>query len=368
MKSEVYFTNVRSRSEKDNKISKIKRLFDAAGFEKSVGQDDLTAIKVHFGERGTDAFINPVFVRQVVDKVKALGARPFVTDTNTLYGGGRSNSADHIVTAIEHGFDYSVLGAPVIIADGLCSQNFSQVGIEGKHFQSVKIAGDIAAADSLIVLSHFKGHLLSGFGGAIKNLAMGCAPAIGKAEQHSTRPIIFPNLCIGCGECANTCPSSAIAVETKILSIDLNACKGCGECLRACPVHAIDFDWMVQVPPFLERMAEYAMGPVRGKQGKLGFINFLLNITPDCDCLPWSDAPIVSDIGILASTDPVAIDHASYDLVNSQSGLEKSLLKHNLGQGMDKFKAIWENTDGLYLLKYGEKIGLGNNGYRLIEI
>lgn len=216
MKSTVYFTSVRARSDKDNKISKIKKLFDAAGLAEVASEGELTAVKVHFGERGTDAYINPVLVRQVVDKLKALGARPFVADTNTLYGGGRANSADHAVTAIEHGFDYSVVGAPVIIADGLKSQNLSDVRIEGRHFQSVKIAGDIVAADSLIVLSHFKGHLLSGFGGAIKNLGMGCAPAAGKAEQHSTRPIFNPDLCIGCGQCAETCPSSAVTVETKI--------------------------------------------------------------------------------------------------------------------------------------------------------
>jgi len=156
MKSAVYFTSVRARSDKDNKISKIKKLFDAAGLAEVAGEGELTAVKVHFGERGTDAYINPVLVRQVVDKLKALGARPFVADTNTLYGGGRANSADHAVTAIEHGFDYSVVGAPVIIADGLKSQNLSDVRIEGRHFQSVKIAGDIVAADSLIVLSHFK--------------------------------------------------------------------------------------------------------------------------------------------------------------------------------------------------------------------
>ena len=368
MESEVYFTSVRARSDKENKISKVQKLFDAAGMAEVADKGDLAAVKVHFGERGADAYINPVLVRQVVDKLKTLEAMPFVTDTNTLYGGGRSNSADHVVTAILHGFDYSVVGAPVIIADGLKSQNFSEVAINGRHFQSVKIAGDVAEADSLIVLSHFKGHLLSGFGGAIKNLGMGCAPAAGKAEQHSTRPIFNPDLCQGCGQCADICPSSAVTVETKISGIDFNACKGCGECLRVCPAHAIDFDWMVQVLPFLERMAEYAQGAVKGKQGKMGFFNFLLNITPDCDCLPWSDAAIVPDIGILASKDPVAIDHASYDLVNSQVGLENSLLRRNHHPGEDKFQGLWEYTDGLYLVKYGARIGLGNSDYRLIEI
>jgi uncharacterized Fe-S center protein len=368
MKSEVYFANVRARSENENKISKLQKLFDAAGMAEVVGKGDLAAVKVHFGERGTDAYINPVLVRQVVDRLLSLGARPFVTDTNTLYGGGRANARDHTVTATEHGFGYSVLGAPVIIADGLKGQNFCEVETNTRHFQSVKIAGDIVYADSLIVLSHFKGHLLSGFGGAIKNLGMGCAPSTGKAEQHSTKPIFNADLCTGCGKCANICPSLAISMETKISGIDYNACKGCGECLRVCPAHAIDLDWMVQVPPFLERMAEYALGAISGKHGKVGFFNFLLNITPDCDCLPWSDAPIVPDIGILASKDPVAIDHASYDLVNLQTGMQNSLLMRNHQPGKDKFQGVWEHTNGYYQLKYGAEIGLGNIDYRLIEI
>jgi len=209
---------------------------------------------------------------------------PLITDTNTLYGGGRSNSLNHLVTAIEHGFGYDVTGAPLIIADGLCGENINEIQIDKKHFNSVKIAGGMVRADSMIVLSHFKGHVLSGFGGAIKNLAMGCAPATGKAEQHLAKPIFRQELCIGCNRCAEVCPGSAISVETRILNIDHNACKGCGECLRVCQVHDIDFDWTVAIPPFLERMAEYAFGALQNKSGRAGFLNFLLNITPDCDC------------------------------------------------------------------------------------
>lgn len=368
MESAVYFADVRARSDKENKLNKIRRLFDAAGLAEVVRKGDLTATKLHFGERGADAYINPVLVRGIVDTVRALGANPFLTDTNTLYSGGRANSADHLATAIEHGFAFAVVGAPLIIADGLRGENFREVLISKKHFQSVKIAADIVAADSMIVLSHFKGHILSGFGGALKNLGMGCAPAAGKAEQHSTRPIFNPELCVGCRRCSEICPVAAITVETHISGIDYNACRGCGECLRVCPGHALDFDWMVQVPPFLERMAEYALGAVQGKGGRMGFVNFLLNITPDCDCLPWSDAPFVPDIGILASKDPVAIDHASYDLVNRQLGSRNSLLKHNFEPGRDKFKGIWEYTKGPHLLEYAAGIGLGSMDYRLIEI
>ena len=189
MASEVYFADLRARNPEENTISKIQKLFDKAGFAELLGEGDLTAIKIHFGEYGNDGYINPVFVRQVVEKIRTAGAKPFVTDTNTLYSGSRHNAVDHLTTAIEHGFDYSVVRAPLIISDGLKSQNAADIDIEQKHFKSVKIGSDIAAADSMIVMSHFKGHIVAGFGGAIKNLAMGCAPAAGKKDQHfSTSP------------------------------------------------------------------------------------------------------------------------------------------------------------------------------------
>ncbi|MDR3544045.1 MAG: DUF362 domain-containing protein, partial [Desulfosporosinus sp.] len=165
MSSKVYFVNLRARSDKNNKISKIRTLFDRAGFNELIQKDDLTAIKLHFGERGSDGFISPLFVRQVVDKIKERGAKPFLTDTNTLYGGSRHNSVDHLLTALEHGFDFTVTGAPIIIADGLRSDNITEVEINKKHFKKVKLAKDIVNADSVIVLSHFKGHEMGGFGG-----------------------------------------------------------------------------------------------------------------------------------------------------------------------------------------------------------
>ena len=180
MSGKVWFASLRARSPEDSTEAKVRRLFDAAGLSSCLEARDKTAIKLHFGEKGNDSYISPVFVRQVVDRVKAAGALPFVTDTNTLYLGSRSNAVDHITTAILHGFDYAVVGAPVIIADGLTGKNVAHVAINKKHFRTVTIAGDIAAADSMIVMTHFKGHEVAGFGGAIKNLAMGCAPPAGK--------------------------------------------------------------------------------------------------------------------------------------------------------------------------------------------
>lgn len=368
MVSAVYFAGVRTRSDRDNKLNKIRRLFDAASMAEAVRKGDITAVKLHFGERGNDTYVNPVLVSPVVEKIKEIGAKPFLTDTNTLYGGSRANSIDHLVTALQHGFGYEVTGAPLIIADGLRSDYCRQVRINGKHFQSVKIAGEIASANSMIAVSHFKAHLPAGFGGAVKNLGMGCAPAAGKADQHSTRPIFNAEMCLGCGFCKEICPANAIKVDKKITSIDYDACLGCGECLRTCPTHAIDFDWFVEVPPFMERIAEYALGAVKGKEKRVGFFNILLNITPDCDCVSWSDASFVPDIGILASRDPVAVDQASFDLVNRQAGLQNSLLQRNHAPGEDKFKGLWKNTDGLVQLEHAAKIGLGGREYSLIEV
>ncbi len=368
MQSRVYFASTRARSYQENKQNKIKGLFDAAGLNEVVHKGDLTAIKIHFGERGNDSYVNPVLVRPIADRIRAQGARPFLTDTNTLYGGSRANAVDHLQTALEHGFGNAVAGAPVIIADGLKSDNYQEAKIDKKHFQKVKIAGEIVSADSLIVVSHFKAHLPAGFGGAIKNLGMGCATAEGKAEQHSAKPVFNAELCQGCRACLESCPGKAITVEKKITAVDYDLCKGCGKCLRVCPTHALDFNWFVEVPPFMERLTEYALGAVAGKENRVGFFNFLLNITPDCDCVPWSDAPLVPDIGILASRDPVAIDQASYDLVNRQMGLSNSLLQKNREPGTDKFLGVWENTLGNIQLDYGAEIGLGNKEYRLIEI
>ena len=366
--ADVYFANLRARSHHESKIQKIRRLFDAAGLGEVVRPGDLTAVKLHVGERGCDTYLHPVFARQVVDKVKERGARPFITDTATLYAGSRADAVGHTVTAIEHGFAYAVAGAPVIVADGLSGGYWREVAVDGKHFRSVRIAGSILDAESMIVLSHVKGHDTAGVGGAIKNLGMGCAPPSGKAEQHAARPCLEGENCIGCGRCTLVCPQAAMTVVEGKALFNPEHCVGCGDCVRACPEGAIDFDWTTEIRPFLERLCEYALGAVRGKPGRVGYINFLLNITPDCDCLPWSDAAIVPDIGILASTDPVAIDRASIDLINGQQGFAGTHLAANLAPGEDKFKGVWDYTDDDYQIAYAAAIGLGEAVYRLIEV
>ncbi len=365
MSSDVYFAGLRARNPGQSTVAKVRMLFDWAGFGDCIVSGAPAAIKIHFGEEGNDSFISPLFARQVVDRIRDYGGRPFLTDSNTLYLGSRSDAVNHIRTALEHGFSYATVGAPVIIADGLTGNNFREIEIGKNHFSRVLISGDIADVSSLVVMSHFKGHEPAGFGGAIKNLAMGCAPPKGKQEQHSARPLTLEGRCIGCGECALVCPPSAIRLEDRRSAIDRDRCIGCFECMIICPEQAIDIDWETDIPPFIERMVEYAYGAAKGK--KAGYFNFLTHITPDCDCMGWSDAPVVPDIGILASRDPVAIDAASFDLVNRQAGLPDSFLKRNVRRGEDKFRGMRRNTDGYQQIRYADEIGLGSASYRLIE-
>lgn len=367
MKSKVYFAGVHSHGKQESLLVKLQKLYDKAGFGDMVAKGDIVAIKLHFGEKGNTAYIRPTFARQIVDKIKERGGKPFLTDTNTLYNGSRANGVDHYETAIYNGFSYAVVNAPVIIADGIYSKNSVDVEINRKHFDKVRIAKEIESVSKMIVLSHYKGHENAGFGGAIKNLAMGCAPAAGKQQQHSVvRPQVSQK-CVGCENCLKYCPVTAISKKGEQAMIG-ETCIGCGECISICPVRAINPQWDTEIPVFIERMVEYAYGAVKNKGENVGYINVLMDITPLCDCYGFSGAYIVPDIGILASHDPVAIDAASYDLVNEQLGNHNSSLKCNHEKGGDKFRGLYGNIDATRQFTYGEEIGLGRRDYELIKI
>ena len=366
--STVYFTNMRA-SFKKNLLSKVTTLLEALDIKGMIPPKSITAIKLHFGEKGNIAFIRPNFIRQIVNYTRGLGAHPFLTDTNTLYAGTRGNSVSHITTAIENGFAYSVADAPIIIADGIRGASHEKVKIDKGIFKSAYIAKEIFSADFLISVAHFKGHEVAGFGGTIKNLGMGCASRKGKLEQHSDMsPKIKIRKCVGCGECVAHCAQDAMCLENDKAVIDTKKCAGCGECIIICANKAIDIRWNSDSAVFQKKIVEYAFGTLKGKKGRSVFLNFLTQISPACDCAPFNDAPIVQDLGILASSDPVAIDQASVDMINGQVALEGTRLKNNKGKGDDKFRGIYPKIDWSIQLNYAEKIGLGNRGYELLTV
>ncbi len=369
MTADVFFMDLNATA-KENLPDKLARLIQKAGIKNILKKEDLTAIKIHFGEQGNTAYIRPVFIRKIIEVAKQCGGSPFLTDANTLYVGTRSNAVSHIHTAIENGFSYSSMaGTPIVIADGLTGKCETPVAVNQKNCDQVYIGAEIIEADALISVAHFKGHELSGFGGTLKNVGMGSASRRGKLDQHSNvSPKIKRKSCIGCGECARHCPGEAIFLEEKKAYIDAKKCIGCAECIVRCPTASISVNWNQTVPVFLEKMMEYTLGVLKDKQDKSFFINFITDISPKCDCLPYSESPIVNSVGVLASTDPVAIDQASADLVNGQQGLSGTVLKTNLEPGQDKFKGLYPSVDWEYQLEYAQKIGLGTREYRLIKL
>ncbi len=368
MSSRVYFIDFRA-TYKENFLSKLNRLMDTTGLPSVLKKRDLAAIKLHFGEMGNTAYIRPVFLRQIVESVGATGAVPFLTDANTLYAGTRGDAPHHLATAIRNGFAYPVVNAPLIIADGMRGRSETAVEIHQKHFEKVYIGKEIVEADALISVAHFKGHELSGFGGALKNVGMGCASRRGKLEQHSdVAPKVNRKKCVGCGECVLHCSQHALSLAEKKASVNVETCIGCGECILVCERGAVQIQWNQSIPIFMESMMEYAMGVLKNKAGKAFFINFINHVSPACDCVPYNDAPIVRDIGVVASLDPVAIDQASVDLVNREPVLADACLTDHTGSGDDKFRGIYPTVDWALQLDYAEKIGLGSRNYELIRL
>jgi len=350
MTSKVFFT-------KD--LSQVDKLFDSAGFDKIISKDDFVALKIHFGERGNNAFVKPDRSKPIVKKVKALKAKPFWTDSNTLYKGSRSNTLDHLQTAYDHGYTSGKTGAHVLIADGLEGKNYIELPVKGKHFKKIFVGSLIEEVDALIAISHFKGHELTGFGGALKNISMGLASRAGKQQMHADlKPVVNKEVCTACGKCLEWCPESAIDWDTdgKAL-IDLKKCIGCGQCIVTCRDNAIAQSWAGSSDSVQEKMAEYAIGVHNNFKDKIAYISFISDVSENCDCYPFNSEPIISDVGILASFDPVALDQACVDMVNNTNGRIKS---------NDKFRTIWPEVDWSVQLKHAESLGLGSRKYELI--
>lgn len=368
MTSKVFFADMRTRSG-ENLFAKIGKLLQQCGIRERITTADLVAVKVHFGERGNHTFVRPIFVRRVVDEIKSCGGQPFLTDSSTLYPGQRKEAVAALACAIENGFAFSVVGAPLIMSDGLRGHTATQVAIGGELLHTVSIGTEIVEADALIAVSHFKCHDLTGFGGVLKNLGMGCASREGKLVQHSTvAPEVADKFCTACALCLKSCIHDAIAILEGKARIDPAKCAGCGRCVSACQRKAIQVQWNQASPLAMKKMCEHALGAVKGKEQKNLYMNFITQVSPACDCYDHADAPIVNDIGICAATDPVALDQACADLVNAAPGNPNTALTTGLEPGGDKFRGVHPEIDWEIQLEHAAKIGMGTRKYTLVRI
>jgi len=355
MKSKVYFVSVKDSNNLSAVNERLKLLLDESKVLGFAAQKGKAVIKIHFGEEGNTGFVRPEHLRVICDKISAGGAEVFLSDANTLYRGRRLNSEDHLELAYEHGFRRDITGADVIIPDDTKKENAVTLEVNQKFIKNAKVARVFVEADALVAVSHFKGHVLTGFGGALKNIGMGCATREGKLAQHcDVAPVVHSDRCIGCGECKIICPASAITIKNKKSLVDSLKCIGCASCLAVCPTMAmfIDFNAGGKVQ---YKMVEYALAVIKARKNRAGFINFAVKINKECDCWGMQNPRIAPDVGILASDDPVSIDKASFDLVNKACG-------------KDIFKDTHPDQDGLKQLRYAQEIGLGSLDYELIEL
>jgi uncharacterized Fe-S center protein len=371
MSSKVFFTGLRANASV-NLLQKLENLVKKAGIDSLPVEKKFTALKIHFGEPGNLSYIRPNFAAVMVKYLKKRGAMPFLTDSNTLYAGRRSNAVDHSRAAWENGFDPLVTGCPVIIADGLRGSDYTEIPLNLQFCRSAKIGRAIADSDIIISLTHFKGHELTGFGGTLKNLGMGCASVGGKLELHSTSsPEIAAENCTGCGICETNCAQGAIEVGAdNIARIDYEKCVGCGQCVAVCQYDAARAVWNGASETSCCKIAEYAMAVLRNKPNF--HISFLMDISPDCDCWNFNDYPLVPDIGIAASFDPVALDQACADMVKAAPLLPYSRISDSRSKddhaGEDKFKMTHPNIHWESGLEHAEKIGLGTRKYEIIPV
>lgn len=374
-KSKVYFTDMRTRNGETLPM-KLKRLIRTAGIDQIDFKNHFVAIKIHFGEPGNLAYLRPNYAKAVVDVVKELGGKPFLTDCNTLYVGGRKNALEHMDAAYENGFSPFSTGCHVIIADGLKGTDEALVPVEGgTYVKEAKIGQALMDADIVISLTHFKGHEAAGFGGSLKNLGMGGGSRAGKMEMHSAgKPHVDQELCVGCGKCIKICANDAPSIIDHKASIDHDKCVGCGRCIGACPRDAVQPDLDEANDVMNCKIAEYSKAVCAGRPNF--HINMVVDVSPQCDCRAENDAAIIPNVGMFASFDPVALDMACVDAVNAQTPIANSQLGEHIkscGCGHDHdhedyFKAVGPDTNWRSAIDHAEKIGLGTSQYELITI
>lgn len=370
--SKVYFTNLRT-TPSSNLLDKMERLVKRAGITNIDFQNQFVAIKIHFGEPGNLAYIRPNYAARMATLLRSLGAKPFLTDCNTLYSGRRANAVDHLESAMENGFNPISAKCDVIIADGLKGTEYREIDIDGEYCKAPKIGSAIADADIIISMNHFKGHEQTGFGGALKNLGMGCASVGGKLELHSaSQPRIDIENCKGCNICVKHCRHDAIHLDASHKAvIDYDKCVGCGQCVALCQYDGAVMGEGDTSERLNYKIAEYTKAVLLGKPNF--HISFIMNVSPECDCWNHNDAAIVPDLGIAASFDPVALDQACADIVTKAPILEtgnrlSDTPHHDHLEGCDKFHLMHPETNWQAGLEHAEKIGIGTQAYELITV
>ncbi len=367
-KSKVYFTSFRCKVGV-SQLDKLRKLLTAAGMGKIDFQDKFTAIKIHFGEPGNLAYLRPNYAKVVADMVREMGGRPFLTDCNTLYVGRRKNALDHLDAAYENGYNPFTTGCQIIIGDGLKGTDDVEVPVEGGvYVKNAKIGKAIMDADAIISLSHFKGHEATGFGGALKNLGMGCGSRGGKMEMHSAgKPSVNYDLCVGCGICRKNCAHDAITIEERKATIDHSRCVGCGRCIGACPRDAVSPDYDEANDILNCKIAEYTKAVIDGRPNF--HISLIVDVSPNCDCHSENDVPIIPDIGMLASFDPVALDQCCADLCNSAPVMAGSVLGSQSEHcHHDHFTDVHPETNWQSCLEHAVKLGMGSRDYEMITV
>ncbi len=369
MASKVYFADLRADVH-ENLQQKLTRLMKTAGMGDIDFRDKFVAIKLHFGEPGNLAFLRPNWARTVADFVKERGGKPFLTDCNTLYVGGRKNALDHMDSAMLNGFNPMTTGCQIIIGDGLKGSDEVEVPVVGgEYVKNAKIGRAVMDADVFISLTHFKGHEEAGFGGCLKNIGMGCGSRAGKMEQHNAgKPHVAQKHCIGCGQCRKICAHGAPIIENGKAHIDHDRCVGCGRCIAVCPKDAVRINWDESTTNLNCKIAEYTKAVVDGRP--CFHISLVIDVSPNCDCRPENDMAIVPNVGMFVSFDPVALDMACVDAVNAQTPLRGSAADdaHAKAHVHDHFQRLHPDTNWRSCLEHGEKIGIGTREYELIKI
>lgn len=373
-KSKVYFTDFRTKYAGESMPEKLQRLAKTAGIENIDMKGKFVAIKMHFGELGNISYLRPNYARAIVDLVKQMGGKPFLTDCNTMYPGYRKNALEHLECAWQNGFTPLTVGCPVIIGDGLKGTDDVAVDVDGEYCKKALIGRAVMDADVFISLTHFKGHESTGFGGTLKNIGMGCGSRAGKTDMHSNgKPSINEDKCHGCRLCQKECANSGLVYneEKHKMTIDYNHCVGCGRCLGACNFDAINFKEDNAVEVLDAKIAEYTKAVVSGRDSF--HLSLIIDVSPYCDCHGENDAPILPNIGMFASLDPVALDQACADACLKATPIENSILgdnmkKENFEDHHDHFKNTTPESEWKVQLSHGEKIGLGTRDYELIKI